>query len=103
MPLAIALAAALLGACTQEVAWPKAAGDTSCREWTAEMRPAQRSALGQTILLTLRANDNVSRPPTGPLVEAYVRSIGDVCATTPDEKVSSVAATIYTLSDDLKQ
>ncbi|HUQ42904.1 MAG TPA: hypothetical protein VM451_00630 [Candidatus Limnocylindria bacterium] len=93
----------LLAACAGEVAWPRTAGDTTCQEWTASMRPAQRSAMGSAILLTLRANDGVGRAPEDGLIAAFVGALGDVCKTTPDEKVSSVAATLYVLSDDLKR
>ena len=101
--LAALLAVVLLAACAGEVAWPKTAGDTTCQEWTASMRPAQRTAMGSAILLTLRANDGVGRPPENGLIASFVGALGDVCATTPTEKVSAVAATIYLLSDDLKR
>jgi hypothetical protein len=100
--LAGGLAALVLAACAGEVAWPKTAGDTTCQEWTASMRPAQRTAMGSAILLTLRANDGVGRAPENGLIASFVGALGDVCATTPEEKVSSVAATLYVLSDDLK-
>ena len=98
--LALVLATAI-AACTQETAWSKTAGDTSCQEWTAQMRPLQRSAMGRAILLTLRGLDNNDREPPDGLIPAYVTSITDVCRNTPDEKVSAVAATIYSLSPDL--
>jgi hypothetical protein len=90
-----------IAACTQETAWPKTAGETSCQEWTAQMRPLQRTAMGRAILVTLRGLDNNDREPADGLIPAYVNSITDVCRNTPDEMVSAVAATIYSLSPDL--
>jgi hypothetical protein len=101
--IALALSLGLVAACAQEVAWPKTAGDTTCREWTEQMRPLQRKAMGNVILLTLRGNDGNTREPANGLVDAYVTSIGDVCANAPDEKVSAVATTIYGLSDGLNR
>ena len=101
--LAAAMAVMVFAACAGEVAWPKTAGDTTCQEWTSAMRPAQRTAMGSAILLTLRANDGVGRAPENGLIAAFVGALDGVCATTPDEKISAVAATLYILSDDLKR
>jgi len=99
----ILLALVLLAAgCGGAPAWPKTAGDTTCREWTAEMTGAQRSALGAAMLLALRANDGGTIRPPEALLNAFATSVGDVCASTPDSKVSAVGATIYGLSQDLK-
>lgn len=92
----------LVAGCGGGPAWPKTAGDTTCQEWTSEMTGAQQSALGAAMLLALRANDGGTiRPPDG-LLTAYSKAIGDVCATTPEAKISAVGATIYGLSQDLK-
>ena len=101
--LASAVGILVLAACAGEVAWPKTAGDTTCQEWRTSMRPAQRNAMGSAILLILRARDGVGRAPEDGLVASFVGALGDVCANTPDEKVSAVAATLYVLSDDLKR
>ena len=83
-------------------AWPKTAGDTTCREWTGEMTSDQRGALGAAMLLALRANDGGTVRPPDAILDGFARAVGDVCATTPDSKVSAVGATIYGLSNDLK-
>ena len=92
----------LLAGCGGATAWPKTAGETTCGEWTNQMTAAQRSALGAAMLLALRANDGGTIRPPEALLDAFSKSIGDVCATTPDVKVSAVGATIYGLSQDLK-
>ena len=97
----MALAAILLAGCGG-VAWPKTAGETTCSEWTAEMTGPQRSALGAAMLLALRANDGGTIRPRDEVLNAYATAVGDVCATTPDAKVSAVGATIYGLSQDLR-
>jgi hypothetical protein len=97
------LACVLLAAgCGGSPAWPKTAGETTCQEWKAEMTGAQRSALGAAMLLALRANDGGSIRPPDAVLNAFANSVGDVCASTPDSKVSAVGATIYGLSQDLK-
>jgi hypothetical protein len=99
----IFLAALLLVAgCGGAPAWPKTAGDTTCREWTAEMTGAQRSALGAAMLLALRESDGGTIRPPDSVLNAYAKSISDVCASTPDSTISAVGATIYGLSQDLK-
>lgn len=97
----VVLAALVLTGCGT-TAWPKTAGETTCREWTTEMTADQRTALGTAMLLALRENDGGTIRPRADVLNAYARAIGDVCATTPDEKVSAVAATIYRLSTDLQ-
>lgn len=62
----------------------------------------QRLALGTAMLLTLLANDGGTVRPRDDVLKAFTNAIGDVCATTPDAKVSAVGATIYGLSDDLQ-
>jgi hypothetical protein len=96
------VATLLLAGCGGGPAWPKTAGDTTCREWTEQMTGAQRSALGAAMLLALRANDGGTIRPREQLLDAYAKSVGDVCASTPDSTVSAVGATIYGLSQDLK-
>jgi hypothetical protein len=66
------------------------------------MTGAQRSALGAAMLLALRANDGGTIRPPNAVLNAYANSVGDICATTPESKVSAVGATIYGLSQDLK-
>ena len=83
-------------------AWPKTAGETTCAEWTSQMTETQRSALGTAMLLALRQSDGGTGRPPEQLVAAYVDAVDNVCRETPDEEVSSVGATLYTLSDDLK-
>jgi hypothetical protein len=83
-------------------AWPKTAGETTCLEWRTEMTAAQRSALGTAMLLALRQNDGGTVRPREDVLAAYAKAIGDVCANTPDAKVSAVGATIYGLSSELK-
>jgi hypothetical protein len=100
--LGLCLALVLLAGCGGGAAWPKTAGDTTCREWTTEMTGAQRSALGAAMLLALRANDGGTARPPDQVLTAYAKSVGDVCETTPDSKVSAVGATIYGLAPDLK-
>jgi hypothetical protein len=100
--LAIVLGAAVLAACGGGPAWPKTAGETTCQEWTSQMNGAQRSALGAAMLLALRANDGGTIRPPDAMLSSYAKAVGDVCATTPDAKVSAVGATIYGLSQDLK-
>ena len=102
MRLRLLLALFILAGCGGATAWPKTAGDTTCSEWTTQMTGAQRSALGAAMLLALRENDGGTIRPPDALLNAYSKSIGDVCATTPDAKVSAVGATIYGLSQDLK-
>lgn len=92
----------LLAGCGGGAAWPKTAGETTCQEWTSEMTGSQRSALGAAMLLALRANDGGTIRPRDELLSAYSKAVGDVCATTPDAKVSAVGATIYGLSQDLR-
>jgi hypothetical protein len=92
----------ILAGCGGGNAWPKTAGETTCNEWTTQMTGAQRSALGAAMLLALRESDGGTIRPPEALLDAYSKSIGDVCATTPDAKVSAVGATIYGLSQDLK-
>jgi hypothetical protein len=92
----------VLAGCGGGTAWPKTAGETSCREWTGEMTGEQRAALGAAMLLALRENDGGTVRPRDDVLKAFATAVGDVCETTPDEKVSAVAATIYRLSDDLK-
>lgn len=99
--LRLALVGVVLAGCSAP-AWPKTAGETTCREWTSEMTADQRSALGTAMLLALRENDGGTVRPRAEVLNAYTKSIGDVCATTPDEKVSAVGATIYRLSTDLQ-
>lgn len=98
----LALVLALLAGCGSGPAWPKTAGETTCHEWTSEMTDAQRSTLGAAMLLALRADDGGTFRPRDEVLKAYAKAVGDVCANTPDAKVSTVAATIYGLSDDLK-
>ena len=100
--LAVALVLALAVAACGGTAWPKTAGETTCGEWSTQMTATQRDALGTAMLLALRQSDGGTLRPPENLIAAYVGAIGDVCASTPDEKVSSVGATLYTLSDDLK-
>lgn len=95
---AVVLAVAACG----ETAWPKIAAETTCAEWTTQMTDVQREAMGAAMLLALRAYDGSSVRPPEEMLDAFGDAVGDVCATTPAEKVSSVAATIYALSDDLK-
>jgi hypothetical protein len=102
MRLRLLLALFILAGCGGGTAWPKTAGETTCSEWTTQMTGAQRSALGAAMLLALRENDGGGVRPPDALLNAYSKSIGDVCATTPDAKVSAVGATIYGLSQDLK-
>jgi hypothetical protein len=97
----LVLTAIVLAGCSAP-AWPKTAGETTCREWTTEMTADQRSALGTAMLLALRENDGGTVRPRTEILNAYTKSIGDVCASTPDEKVSAVGATIYRLSTDLQ-
>lgn len=97
----LVLAMVVLAGCGG-AAWPKTAGDTTCREWTTEMTSDQRSALGTAMLLALRANDGGTIRPRDDVFKAYAKAIGDVCATTPDEKISAVGATIYRLSRALQ-
>jgi hypothetical protein len=92
----------LLAGCGGGPAWPKTAGETTCQEWTTQMTGAQRSALGAAMLLALRASDGGTIRPRDEVLNAYAKAVGDVCATTPDAKVSAVGATIYGLSQDLK-
>jgi hypothetical protein len=99
---AIVLAAVTFAGCVGGPAWPKTAGDTTCREWTAEMTGAQRSALGTAMLLALREADGGTIQPRDAVFAAYAKAVGDVCATTPEAKVSAVGATIYNLSQELK-
>jgi hypothetical protein len=98
----IALAAVLLAGCGTGPAWPKTAGETTCREWTAAMTDAQRTALGWAMLLALREADGGRIRPRVAVLDAYAKAVGDVCATTPDAVVSKVGATIYGLSPELK-
>ena len=99
--LTLVLAVLVLAGCGGS-AWPKTAGDTTCREWTSEMTSDQRHALGAAMLLALRANDGGTIRPRDDVLTAYAKAVGDVCASTPDAKVSAVGATIYGLSNDLK-
>lgn len=100
-PLALALAIALLAGCGG-VAWPKTAGETTCSEWTTEMTADQRSALGAAMLLALRANDGGTVRPRDDVMKAFTTAITDVCKTTPDAKISTVGATIYSYSKGLE-
>jgi hypothetical protein len=99
--LGLALSIAIFGGCGSP-AWPKTAGETTCTEWTDQMTPAQRDALGTAILLALRADDGGTLAPRDPVIKAYVKAIGDTCKENPDVKVSAVAATLYNLSRDLQ-
>jgi hypothetical protein len=101
MRLRLLLAVVILAGCGG-TAWPKTAGETTCSEWTTQMTGAQRSALGAAMLLALRENDGGTIRPPDAVLNAYAKAVGDVCATTPDAKVSAVGATIYGLSQDLK-
>ena len=96
------LGAVLLLAACGGAAWPKTAGETTCSEWTGQMTSDQRGALGAAMLLALRANDGGSVRPPEAILTGFAKAVGDVCATTPDAKVSAVGATIYALSKDLK-
>lgn len=98
----LTLVAVLLLAGCAGAAWPKTAGETTCSEWTSQMTSDQRGALGAAMLLALRANDGGTIRPPDAILTAFAKAVGDVCATTPDVKVSAVAATIYGLSGDLK-
>ena len=84
------------------MAWPKTAGETTCREWSGEMTAVQREALGAAMLIALRESDGATVRPPNEVLDAYASAIDDVCETTPDENVAAVGATIYTLSDDLQ-
>lgn len=53
-------------------------------------------------LLALRSNDGGTVRPRDEVLNAYAKSIGDVCASTRDSKISAVGATIYDLAPDLK-
>lgn len=99
--LALALAALFLAGCGA-AAWPKTAAETTCTDWSSQMTPAQRDALGTAILVALRANDGSTRALPDPMIKAYVTAIGDTCKENPDAKISTVGATLYNLSDDLQ-
>jgi hypothetical protein len=99
--IVVALAVAALAGCST-AAWPKTAADTTCTEWSSQMSEAQRQALGTAILLALRADDGGTVAPRDGVFKAYVTAIGDTCKENPDAKVSTVGATLYSLSKDLQ-
>lgn len=90
-----------LAACGS-VAWPKTAGETSCAEWTGQMTSIQRESVGAAMLIALQANDGATVRPPAETIVAFRNAVTDVCGDNPDQKVSAVGATIYSLSDDLK-
>jgi hypothetical protein len=92
----------LAAGCASEVAWSKTAGETTCREWTSVMTKSQREGVGAAMLIALRSSDGATVRPPDEMISAYSDAIRDVCASTPEERVSSVGATIYSLSNDLK-
>lgn len=99
--IALVLAVVALAGCSSP-AWPKTAGETTCSEWTGQMSEPQRQALGTAILLALRADDGGTLIPPDKLIKAFVTAIGDTCEANADAKISTVGATLYSLSRDLQ-
>jgi hypothetical protein len=97
----LAVAVLVLAGCAN-AAWPKAAAETTCADWSNQMTAAQRDALGTAILLALRASDGGNVPPRDGVIKAYVTAISDTCKENSDARISTVGATLYNLSKDLQ-
>jgi homoserine kinase len=97
----LAVAVLILAGCAN-AAWPKAAAETTCADWSNQMTAAQRDALGTAILLALRASDGGNVPPRDGVIKAYVTAISDTCKENSDARISTVGATLYNLSKDLQ-
>jgi hypothetical protein len=66
------------------------------------MTPSQRLGLGRALLEAMWDNDGAATTPSDLVVGTFANGIGTTCATWTDEKVSTVAAGLYLLADDVK-
>ena len=98
--IVLALAVGTVAGCGD--AWPKTAGNTSCAEWLDEMTVDQPKGLSEAILTILWNLDGAAETPPEEKVLTFANAIGGVCGSWRNEKVSTVGAGLYLLSDDIK-
>jgi hypothetical protein len=89
-----------------EQTWLKAYGDTTCADWVNEMDAHQQFVMAADMLLTLQRADVPSAPiPPDEQIDRFASAITTSCEGPGAElgvKITEVAASLYTLSDDLK-
>ena len=98
----LVLALLVAGCGGDDGAWTQTAGETTCAEWIDEMTPEQRAGLAAAVLEILWDRDGAASRPDEAVTTRFANAIGGVCASFRDDSISSVAATLYALADDLK-
>lgn len=82
--------------------WAKAYSATTCADWTGTMDAHQRFAMSADMLVGMyRAKKPGADLPSDTYVDRLVSAVTSVCAAAPTESVTSVAASLYTLANDL--
>lgn len=96
------LAVSIISAFIEAAPWPKTAGETSCAEWLDQMTVENRRGLAEAILVVLWERDGAAQEPPEETILAFANAIGRACGSWRTETISSIAAGLYVISEDLK-
>jgi hypothetical protein len=100
--LALILASIMSLAACSGPRWTKTAGETTCMEWRDQMTTENRSGLAAAMLEALWNQDGAGAHPSDALAVSFANAIGQVCASYPTTKISSVGSIVYHTSSEFK-